>query len=110
MPTNNQTVHAFATVPAPAPALNVVRSDGCVLTHPATGQFVVTVPAGFGAQPENLKVTVNLTPPGAAPLVPVLQWVSQQVLQVLVFDTAAIPAPADPDSLWITVEIVPRVS
>lgn len=108
MPVNNQTVHAVAAFVGAPPAFTVLRSDGCVLTNPGVGQYRVTVPAGFGAQGPNLKVTANATGPGGVAAIVNIAWISQTVLDVLTFDAAG--AAADVDGVWITVEIVPRVS
>lgn len=109
MPVNNQTVHAVAAFPAGV--FTVLRSDGCVLTNPAAGRYLVTVPAGFGAQAPNLKVTANAAPDAGPPVEPRfvnLVWLTQTTLEVQTFDPTG--ALADADGVWITVEIVPRVS
>lgn len=108
MPTNNQIAHAFVTVPGVAPAIAVVRADGCDVQHTGLGTFTVDTPAGFSSVAQNLKVTTNVEGVAGAATIVNLSWISQTQLEVLTFDAAG--EAADPASLWVSIEVVPKVS
>lgn len=109
MPVNNQVAHAFATkVAGPPVSYSVQRADGCVLSYdPASpGVYLVTLATGFGGPAKNLKVTPNVE--SATPLLVNIEWVNQTQIRIKTFDKTA--AATDCDAIWVTIEVVPRVS
>lgn len=109
MPTNNQIAHVYAVQTGAVPTAYVVeREDGCQFAYNSAfpGQYDLTFAAGMFSSPENIKVTINIDN-GGAPMFASMQWVSQTALRVFVSDMGSL---VDAQAIWITVEIVPRVS
>lgn len=109
--TTNQQVHAHGTVAANV--LTVDRADGCTLTRPTAGAlgagvYLVTVPTGFGSAAQNLKFTIQHNLAGAVFLTHRVFVLNQLQYQIELADPAG--NLTDPSELWVTVEIVPRVS
>jgi len=102
--TNNQVAHAVASFPGGV--FTPIRQDGCVITNPGVGIYRVTLLPGRGSVGQNLKVTANAKA-GAARIVNI-DTVSQTQVDVFTYDAGGIAA--DADVVWVTIEVVPKVS
>lgn len=108
MPVTNLQVHTQVTIPGVAPAITVNRADGCVPTHPALGEILITVPSGRLSVGENLKITVNADGVAGAAVVTTVSVLSETQVRINCFNAAG--AAVDPFVVWVSIEVVPRVS
>lgn len=108
MPVTNLQVHTQVTIPGAAPAITVNRADGCVPTHPAPGEILITVPSGRLSAGKNLKITVNADGVAGTAVINTVSVLSETAVQINCFDVTG--APVDPFVLWVSIEVVPRVS
>jgi hypothetical protein len=107
--TTNLQIHAQVEITGAAPGnITVHRADGCVPTHPAQGQILLTAPLGLLSTGENLKVTTNADGVAGAAVITTVSVLSQTQVRINCFDATG--AAVDPFILWASVEVVPRVS